>query len=140
MQSPSDASQRPLAGIRVVDLADEKGELAGRLLADLGAEVVRVEPPGGARSRWLPPFHGGTSLYFAHRNSNKRGVVLDLERERDRAALGDRVTQQRLAELDPRDVFARLWARDHAAAPGAPVLAAFDRLLSEARGDVEDLA
>ena len=80
-------SKRPLAGIRVVDLADEKGELAGRLLADFGADVVRVEPPGGARSRRIPPFHGETSLYFAHRNANKRGVVLDLESERDRGRL-----------------------------------------------------
>ena len=80
-------SLRPLAVIRVVDLADEKGELAGRLLADFGADVVRVEPPAGARSRRLPPFHGGTSLYFAHRNANKRGVVLDLESEPDRARL-----------------------------------------------------
>jgi len=80
-------SNRPLAGIRVVDLADEKGELAGRLLADFGADVVRVEPPGGARSRRIPPFHGGTSLYFAHRNANKRGVVLDLESEQGRGRL-----------------------------------------------------
>jgi crotonobetainyl-CoA:carnitine CoA-transferase CaiB-like acyl-CoA transferase len=80
-------SQRPLAGIRVIDLADEKGELAGRLLADFGADVVRVEPPGGARSRRIPPFRGETSLYFAHRNANKRGVVLDLDGERDRERL-----------------------------------------------------
>ena len=46
----------PLSGIRVVDLADEKGELCGRLLAELGADVVRVEPPEGAASRRLPPF------------------------------------------------------------------------------------
>jgi crotonobetainyl-CoA:carnitine CoA-transferase CaiB-like acyl-CoA transferase len=71
--------QSPLAGIRVVDLADEKGELAGRLLADFGAEVVRVEPPEGARSRSLPPFAGGRSLYFAHRNFNKLGLALDLD-------------------------------------------------------------
>ncbi len=89
MRDPSDPSQRALEGIRVLDLADEKGELAGRLLADFGADVVRVEPPGGARSRRLPPLHGGTSLYFVHRNSNKRGVVLDLEGERDRARLLD---------------------------------------------------
>ena len=74
-------STRPLEGLRVVDLADEKGELAGRILADFGAEVVRVEPPGGARSRQIPPFHEGESLYFAWRNSNKRGVTLDLEQE-----------------------------------------------------------
>ena len=48
------AADRPLAGLRVVDLADEKGELCGRLLADLGADVLRVEPPGGARSRTPP--------------------------------------------------------------------------------------
>jgi crotonobetainyl-CoA:carnitine CoA-transferase CaiB-like acyl-CoA transferase len=84
MQRAASPEQRPLEGIRVVDLADEKGELAGRLLADFGADVVRVEPPGGARSRSLPPFHGSASLHFAHRNSNKRGVVLDLARDRER--------------------------------------------------------
>ncbi len=82
-------SNRPLAGIRVVDLADEKAELAGRLLADFGADVVRVEPPGGAQSRRIPPFHGGTSLYFAHRNANKRGAVLDLELDSDRERMLD---------------------------------------------------
>ena len=40
-----------LEGLRVVDLADEKGELCGRLLADFGADVIRVEPPRGAVSR-----------------------------------------------------------------------------------------
>lgn len=81
---------RPLSGYRVVDLADEKGELAGRILADFGAEVIRVEPPQGARSRRLPPFApSGESLYFAHRNSNKLGHVLDLESEAGRAGLLD---------------------------------------------------
>jgi crotonobetainyl-CoA:carnitine CoA-transferase CaiB-like acyl-CoA transferase len=47
----SDSEARPLDGLRVVDLADEKGELCGRLLADLGADVLRVEPEGDARSR-----------------------------------------------------------------------------------------
>lgn len=77
----------PLSGLRVVDLADEKGELCGRLLADFGADVIRVEPPGGARSRALPPFHGARSLYFAYRNSNKRGIALDLEQASDREQL-----------------------------------------------------
>lgn len=75
--------EAPLAGIRVVDMADERGELCGRLLADLGADVVRVEPPEGAVSRRIPPFGpDGTSLYFAFRNANKRGAVIDLPRER----------------------------------------------------------
>jgi len=78
---------RLLKGLRVVDLADEKGELCGRLLADLGAEVIRVEPPGGARSRALPAFHAGRSLYFAYRNTNKRGMMLDLGDPGDRDEL-----------------------------------------------------
>ena len=80
-------STRPLEGLRVVDLADEKGELTGRILADFGAEVVRVEPPAGARSRQIPPLHEGESLYFAWRNSNKKGVTLDLEQAGGVAAL-----------------------------------------------------
>jgi crotonobetainyl-CoA:carnitine CoA-transferase CaiB-like acyl-CoA transferase len=71
------SSQALLAGVRVVDMADEKGELCGRFLADLGADVIRVEPPGGARSRRLP-------LSFAVRNANKRGVTIDLEADRER--------------------------------------------------------
>jgi crotonobetainyl-CoA:carnitine CoA-transferase CaiB-like acyl-CoA transferase len=74
-----DGSEDLLAGLRIVDLADEKGELCGRILADLGADVIRVEPPGGARSRLLPPFHQGHSLFFAARNANKRGVAVDLD-------------------------------------------------------------
>jgi crotonobetainyl-CoA:carnitine CoA-transferase CaiB-like acyl-CoA transferase len=91
------SSQALLAGVRVVDMADEKGELCGRFLADLGADVVRVEPPGGARSRRVPPFHGATSLYFAVRNANKRGVTLDLAAPADRERL--------LALLESADVW-----------------------------------
>ena len=75
------ADFQPLTGLRVLDLADEKGELCGRLLADLGSDVLRIEPPGGSTSRNLPPFApDGTSLYFTYRNFNKRGAVLDLGR------------------------------------------------------------
>jgi crotonobetainyl-CoA:carnitine CoA-transferase CaiB-like acyl-CoA transferase len=80
-------SPAPLAGMRVVDMADEKGEMCGRYLADLGADVIRVEPPGGARSRRLPPFRGAISLFFAVRNANKRGVTLDLAGPADRERL-----------------------------------------------------
>ena len=73
-------SDRPLRNLRVLDFADEKGELCGRLLADFGADVIRVEPPEGARSRRLPPFHAGESLYFAFRNAGKRSMTLDLRR------------------------------------------------------------
>lgn len=90
---------RPLEGIRVVDLADEKGELCGRFLADLGADVIRVEPPSGAVSRSLPPFtpDGETSLYFAVRNAGKRGATADLATDAGRERL--------LALLADADVF-----------------------------------
>jgi crotonobetainyl-CoA:carnitine CoA-transferase CaiB-like acyl-CoA transferase len=85
----------PLEGLRVVDLADEKGELCGRLLADFGAEVIRVEPPGGGLSRRLAPFapDGRTSLYFALRNAGKRGATLDLAEASGREALLDLAAQ-----------------------------------------------
>src|SRR5215469_4970542 len=79
----------PLEGLRVVDMAAEKGELCGRMLADLGADVVRLEPPEGALSRRMPPYHGEHSLYFAVRNFNKRGSVVDLSTDDGRQALLD---------------------------------------------------
>jgi len=86
---PQEDLVKPLAGMRVLDLADEKGELCGRLLADLGADVIRVEPPRGALSRRLPPFTPGreASLYFAVRNAGKRGAVIDLASDAGRARL-----------------------------------------------------
>jgi len=68
---------RPLAGLRVVDSASERGELCGRLLADLGADVIRVEPPGGDPSRRLGPGRNGVSYFFALRNLGKRSWCLD---------------------------------------------------------------
>jgi len=72
----------PLQGLRVVDLSDEKGELCARILGDLGADVLKIEPSGGASSRALGPFApDGTSLYFAYRNLNKRSSVIDFHTE-----------------------------------------------------------
>ena len=71
---------RPLTGIRVIDLAVDRGELCGRLLSDLGADVIKVEPPEGSPSRGLPPFDPLTlehSLFFTMRNCGKRSVVID---------------------------------------------------------------
>jgi crotonobetainyl-CoA:carnitine CoA-transferase CaiB-like acyl-CoA transferase len=96
-QAVDASSQALLAGLRVLEMADEKGETCGRFLADLGADVVRVEPPGGARSRRLPPFHGATSLSFVVRNANKRSVTLDLGAPVDRECL--------LRLLDTADVW-----------------------------------
>jgi len=78
----------PLTGVRVIDLADEWGPLCGRMLADLGATVVRVEPPQGAPSRAFPPRTAdGTGLWFAFRNGNKEGATADLGTAEGRAAL-----------------------------------------------------
>jgi len=59
------------------------------LLSDLGAEVIRVEPPGGSPSRSMPPADGDHSLFFTFRNVGKLGVVLDLSAEPDRERLQD---------------------------------------------------
>ena len=69
----------PLTGFRIIDLTVDRGELCGRLLADMGAEVVKVEPPGGSPARSLAPRHGDLGLFWAMRNAGKLGVVLDLE-------------------------------------------------------------
>jgi crotonobetainyl-CoA:carnitine CoA-transferase CaiB-like acyl-CoA transferase len=74
-----------LEGIRIVEFADEAGSYCGRLLADLGAEVIKVEPPGGGLERHTPPFVSGvepgpdTSIAFWVHNTSKKSVVLDLE-------------------------------------------------------------
>ena len=70
----------PLENLRVLDLSDEKGELCGRILGDLGADVLKIESASGASSRSIGPFApDGTSLYFAYRNLNKRSAVIDFE-------------------------------------------------------------
>jgi crotonobetainyl-CoA:carnitine CoA-transferase CaiB-like acyl-CoA transferase len=87
-----------LQGIRVVELAHERAALAGKLLADMGADVVVVEPPDGSALRRWGPFVDDRpdpeqSLAWWHFNTNKRGVVLDLD------------------EAAGRDAFRRLVAR-----------------------------
>lgn len=75
--------QQALAGRRVLDLSDEKGVYCTKLFADMGADVIKIEPPGGARERWFPPFWKdepgeNRSLFFLYMNTNKRGITLDL--------------------------------------------------------------
>jgi DNA repair protein SbcD/Mre11 len=79
-----------------------------------------------------------TTIEAALDGKRPRLVQLRVELDGTGAALGDRVVARRLAELDPRDVFAQLWTRDHAEPPSAAVLGAFDRLLAEVRGDLDD--
>ena len=78
-----------LSGYRVVELTDERGVLAGRILADMGAEVIKVEPPGGDPWRQRGPFLGGNEdgqagLPWLVANAGKRSVVADLEEESGR--------------------------------------------------------
>jgi crotonobetainyl-CoA:carnitine CoA-transferase CaiB-like acyl-CoA transferase len=48
----------PLAGLRILELADEKGQFCGKLMGDLGADVIKIEPPGGEATRRVGPFLG----------------------------------------------------------------------------------
>ena len=66
-----------LSGYRVLDLSDEKGMLGTRLLADMGAEVIRVEKPGEHAA--------GSTADFCYLNSGKRSISLDLQKEAGRS-------------------------------------------------------
>src|SRR5882672_4603898 len=87
----------PLQGIRVLDLTRVlAGPAASLALADLGAEVLKVEPPdGGDETRLFPPFRAGESHYFLSVNRGKKSIVVDLKTEagvalvRDLAARSD---------------------------------------------------
>ena len=72
-----------LAGLRVIEIADERAEYTGLLLAGLGAEVIKIEPPEGNATRRIGPFLEDEpglerSLFFWNYNRNKKSVVLDL--------------------------------------------------------------
>ena len=74
-----------LGHLRVLEVVDDVGEFCGKMLADMGADVVRVEPPEGTETRRIGPFleddpHPERSLHFWHYNTNKRSVTLDLDR------------------------------------------------------------
>ena len=87
LQPPQEGQLLP--PYRVLDVSGPEAVFCGKLLADYGADVVRVEPPGGHPSRARAPFAGDEpgperSLYFLFYNTNKRSVTLNLETEQGR--------------------------------------------------------
>ena len=99
--APGPAAQPgSLTGIRVIEMADEQAEYCGLTLAGLGADVLKVEPPGGNPTRRIGPFYQDKpdpegSLFFWQYNRGKRSVVFDLDREADQERL-----RSLLAEAD----------------------------------------
>jgi len=86
----------PLAGIKVLDFTRVlAGPFATQLLSDLGAEVIKLEPPGGDETRHFPPHRGGESHYFIAVNRGKRSIALDLRREE-----GKEVVRRLVAHAD----------------------------------------
>lgn len=120
-----------LAGVRVLELSDEMGEYCGRVLAGLGADVVKVEPAAGERTRQYGPFIDDCfdpegSLYFWQYNFGKRGVVLESQNDSDslarliaaadividarmeRSLHEDGFTEARLREIAPELILLRI--------------------------------
>ena len=87
-------STQLLSGYRVLDLTSSMGALCGKLLGDLGMDVIKIEPPGGDPARGEPPFANGHadregSLRFAYLNAGKRSVTLDIAQAPGRKVLLD---------------------------------------------------
>jgi crotonobetainyl-CoA:carnitine CoA-transferase CaiB-like acyl-CoA transferase len=142
----------PLNGVRVLDLTHAlAGPYCTLVLGDLGADVIKVEPPEGDHSRhWGPPFIDGESSYFLSVNRNKRSVVLDLKSEhgkqaaRDLAAASDVLVENfrpgtakrlglghaELAEDNPRLIFASISGFGQK----RPTLAGYDQIVQGTAG------
>ncbi|HKP08646.1 MAG TPA: CoA transferase [Microbacterium sp.] len=106
--SPTSGVPGYLDGLRVIELGNELGEYAGRVLVGLGADVVRIEPVDGASTRRIGPFAGDEidpehSLYFWHYNHGKRSVALDLDDPDGQATLRElAATADVLIDSTPR--------------------------------------
>src|SRR5262249_22616970 len=83
----------PLHGLRVLELADEKGQFCGKLMADLGADVIKIEPPGGQHTRLVGPFlddipYRERSLFLGHENPSTPAITLNRDHPVGRPPLG----------------------------------------------------
>lgn len=126
--APEASASGILSDLRVLDLTGPIGHYAGRLLADLGADVIKVESPAGDSARhWAPALPGiaapETSVPFVLLNANKRSLVLDLQGEPGRAAF--------LRLLATADILLESWTPAEAAR-----LRLTDGVLHEARPDL----
>src|SRR3989304_3925920 len=79
----TESAAGPLSGLRVLEVGGEAGAWCGKLLADMGATVVKIEPREGDPTRACGPFYQdqpgvNNSLYFWHYNTNKKSITLDL--------------------------------------------------------------
>ncbi|MDB5866488.1 MAG: Formyl-CoA transferase, partial [Betaproteobacteria bacterium] len=92
-EEETNASTLPLAGMRVIELTQAwAGPLCGMLLADMGAEVIKVESPGQqAEARGGSPYAGGESVIFMMTHRNKKSVTIDIKSPRGRAVFLDLV-------------------------------------------------
>ena len=95
----------PLAGLLVADFSRVlAGPYCTMLLADLGADVIKVESPGGDDTRgWVPPTRDGVATYYLAINRNKRSVALDLKEPAGRAQVGEQHRAVRAGQ-DPGEV------------------------------------
>ena len=80
----------PLTGLRILELADERNQFCGKLMADLGADLISIEPPGGAAHRNIGPFYDdefnpNRSLSYWYYNTSKRAVTLDINQLRGKS-------------------------------------------------------
>src|SRR5688572_24681689 len=109
-----------LEGVRVVELADEQAEYCGQVLAGLGAEVIKIEPPEGSPTRRIGPFYEDIedperSLFFWQYNRGKRSIVIDVDQPAGRDEL--------VALIARADVVLDSTPRGHLAARGIDIAA-----------------
>jgi len=110
------APSQPLAGLRVLDATQAlAGPFAAMILGDLGAEIIKIEPPQGDMTRVSPPHYiDGDALYFLANNRNKQSVVVDLKHSDGRAVLHDLVRACDVAFYNYSPGVAARLALDHA--------------------------